>query len=136
VYRVTALPLVQVAARGGVSTLFMYGQTGSGKTHTMTGIEQAAAADVFRAVARARDRERARAEEEAGGARGAVREVDVWVSLRFFEVQWPRHSLSQPCAERFTRCPTAHPLSTARPRFSEGSSEQSSASRAQSKSPT
>jgi len=36
-YSRVAQPMVQNAARGGISTIFMFGQTGSGKTHTMTG---------------------------------------------------------------------------------------------------
>ncbi|KAK3235284.1 hypothetical protein CYMTET_54503 [Cymbomonas tetramitiformis] len=42
--------LVQTAAEGGKSTLFMYGMTGSGKTHSMAGIHQRAPADIFGAL--------------------------------------------------------------------------------------
>lgn len=49
VYRVVASDLVTSARDGGMSTIFMFGQTGSGKTHTMTAIEDAAAAELFQA---------------------------------------------------------------------------------------
>eukprot|EP00593_Proboscia_inermis_P008361 CAMPEP_0171300856 /NCGR_PEP_ID=MMETSP0816-20121228/9852_1 /TAXON_ID=420281 /ORGANISM="Proboscia inermis, Strain CCAP1064/1" /LENGTH=568 /DNA_ID=CAMNT_0011777859 /DNA_START=232 /DNA_END=1938 /DNA_ORIENTATION=+ len=42
--------LVQTAAAGGKSTLFMYGMTGSGKTYSMAGIHQRAPADLFQLV--------------------------------------------------------------------------------------
>lgn len=50
VYKCIAKPLVAWSMGGGLSTVFMYGQTGSGKTHTMSAIQQRAAADVFRAL--------------------------------------------------------------------------------------
>jgi len=47
VYRITASEMVKKCREGGLSTLFMFGQTGSGKTHTMSGIEELAARDLF-----------------------------------------------------------------------------------------
>ena len=51
VYENTCLPLVEWAVlHDGRSTCFAYGQTGSGKTHTMEGLHQCAARDVFACV--------------------------------------------------------------------------------------
>mmetsp|Transcript_9010 Transcript_9010/g.21475 ORF Transcript_9010/g.21475 Transcript_9010/m.21475 type:complete len:518 (-) Transcript_9010:188-1741(-) len=47
VYDHTARDLVNHALHGGVSSLLMFGQTGSGKTHTLTGIEELTAHDLF-----------------------------------------------------------------------------------------
>jgi kinesin family protein 2/24 len=47
VYRATVEPLVDFAFRRGRGTCFAYGQTGSGKTHTMSGIQELVAADMF-----------------------------------------------------------------------------------------
>lgn len=49
VYQCTAKPLVKYVCGGkGVkATVFCYGQTGSGKTHTMSGIQQMVADDIF-----------------------------------------------------------------------------------------
>ena len=47
VYAHTVKPLVDFAFRGGRATCFAYGQTGSGKTHTMSGIQELVATDIF-----------------------------------------------------------------------------------------
>ena len=47
IYEKVAQPMVQHAARGGISTIFMFGQTGSGKSHTMTGIEERTTNGIF-----------------------------------------------------------------------------------------
>jgi len=48
VYQTLAGPLVPwVIKSGGRATVFAYGQTGSGKTHTMTGLQQQLAEQVF-----------------------------------------------------------------------------------------
>ena len=49
VYTYSTLPLVDFVCggRGGRATVFAYGQTGSGKTHTMGGIQQMVAEDLF-----------------------------------------------------------------------------------------
>ncbi|KAI9002342.1 P-loop containing nucleoside triphosphate hydrolase protein [Gaertneriomyces semiglobifer] len=47
VYRATCVGLIGVALGGGVGTFLAYGQTGSGKTHTLTGIQQSVARDLF-----------------------------------------------------------------------------------------
>ncbi|KAJ3227575.1 hypothetical protein HK099_001424 [Clydaea vesicula] len=39
--------LIPLILEGGVGTVFTYGQTGSGKTHTMTGIENLVAKNIF-----------------------------------------------------------------------------------------
>jgi len=67
VYYQSVQPLVDHTIRGGVATVFMYGQTGSGKTHTMTGLEELAAGDIFTALG----------SHMAGGGR---------VSLAYFEI--------------------------------------------------
>ena len=51
VYRSTVQPLVDFAFRRGRGTCFAYGQTGSGKTHTMSGIQELVAGDVFERLA-------------------------------------------------------------------------------------
>ncbi len=52
VYKHTVQPLVGFAfQRKGRGMCFAYGQTGSGKTHTMNGVQQLAARDIFRALA-------------------------------------------------------------------------------------
>lgn len=43
-------PMVKVAAYGGMATIVTYGQTGSGKTHTITGMEERVAKDLFRMI--------------------------------------------------------------------------------------
>jgi hypothetical protein len=43
-------PMVKLAANGGLATILTFGQTGSGKTHTITGIEERVAQDLFRMV--------------------------------------------------------------------------------------
>ncbi|KAI9105625.1 P-loop containing nucleoside triphosphate hydrolase protein [Phlyctochytrium arcticum] len=48
VYRATTLRLMGVALGGGVGTLMAYGQTGSGKTHTLTGVEECVARDLWK----------------------------------------------------------------------------------------
>ena len=40
-------PLIEMALRGGVSTILAYGQTGSGKTHTIAGILHRLGTDMF-----------------------------------------------------------------------------------------
>ena len=40
-------PLIEMALRGGVSTILAYGQTGSGKTHTIAGILDRIGKDMF-----------------------------------------------------------------------------------------
>lgn len=47
VYKVTALPLVDLGLNGGVSSMFAYGQTGSGKTFTIMGIMERIGFDLF-----------------------------------------------------------------------------------------
>jgi hypothetical protein len=47
VHQVASAPLVRLAVAGNVATLFMFGQTGSGKTHTMDGLEELAAVQLF-----------------------------------------------------------------------------------------
>jgi len=49
VYKHTTMPLLDfcVTGTGGRATVFAFGQTGSGKTHTMQGIEEILAADLF-----------------------------------------------------------------------------------------
>lgn len=47
VYDQAAAQLVRSSLDGGVGTMFMFGQTGSGKTHTMGGIQELAARDLF-----------------------------------------------------------------------------------------
>lgn len=49
VYQCTTMPLVDffVAGNGGRATVFCFGQTGSGKTHTMQGIQEMLAHDLF-----------------------------------------------------------------------------------------
>ncbi|GIQ85339.1 kinesin-like protein [Kipferlia bialata] len=47
VYEQVGKPLVSLALRGGVSTVFAYGQTGSGKTYTISSIVDQAAQDLF-----------------------------------------------------------------------------------------
>jgi kinesin family protein 2/24 len=47
VYANCAAPAVEHVLRGGVASLFMFGQTGSGKTHTMSGLLQRAAQQLF-----------------------------------------------------------------------------------------
>jgi kinesin family protein 2/24 len=47
IYNHVARPLVRNAAEGGISTILMYGQTGSGKSHTISGIEERTAIDLF-----------------------------------------------------------------------------------------
>ena len=49
VYKHTTMPLLDfcVTGNGGRATVFAFGQTGSGKTHTMQGIEEILAADLF-----------------------------------------------------------------------------------------
>lgn len=55
VYKYAVMPLVAYAFQHhGHGTCLAYGQTGSGKTHTMSGIHQLVARDVFRAL-RSRD---------------------------------------------------------------------------------
>ena len=53
IYSRVAQPMVQNAARGGISTIAMFGQTGSGKTFTMAGIEERAATGIFDELANA-----------------------------------------------------------------------------------
>merc|ERR1712137_69770 len=53
VYMISASEMVKKCREGGVSTLFMFGQTGSGKTHTMSGIEELAARDLFDGASKA-----------------------------------------------------------------------------------
>lgn len=48
VYSTIAKPLIPWVLQGGIATIFAFGQTGSGKTHTMTGIEENLAQDIFR----------------------------------------------------------------------------------------
>ena len=48
VNRQTVQPLVTFMFRKGSATCFAYGQTGSGKTHTMSGLQQLAARDIFK----------------------------------------------------------------------------------------
>ena len=43
-------PMVKLAANCGLATILTYGQTGSGKTHTITGIEERVAQDLFRMI--------------------------------------------------------------------------------------
>eukprot|EP01012_Entosiphon_sulcatum_P022324 TRINITY_DN2725_c0_g1_i1.p1 TRINITY_DN2725_c0_g1~~TRINITY_DN2725_c0_g1_i1.p1 ORF type:complete len:554 (-),score=70.45 TRINITY_DN2725_c0_g1_i1:187-1848(-) len=50
VYQVAAWPLLEAASMGYTATCFMYGQTGSGKTHSMTGIYERVARDLFSQV--------------------------------------------------------------------------------------
>ena len=50
VYRVTAAPLVALAAGGGTATILAYGQTGTGKTFTMSAILESAGVDLFAAA--------------------------------------------------------------------------------------
>jgi kinesin family protein 2/24 len=50
VHETASAPLVRLAAAGKVATLFMFGQTGSGKTHTMSGLEELAAQQLFDAI--------------------------------------------------------------------------------------
>ena len=47
VYSHTMGRLLDTAARGGVATMFAYGQTGSGKTHTVVGLMDRLAGDLF-----------------------------------------------------------------------------------------
>mmetsp|Transcript_53845 Transcript_53845/g.64991 ORF Transcript_53845/g.64991 Transcript_53845/m.64991 type:complete len:602 (-) Transcript_53845:93-1898(-) len=49
VYKYSTLPLIDFvcSGKGGRATVFAYGQTGSGKTHTMEGIQNMVAEDVF-----------------------------------------------------------------------------------------
>ncbi len=47
VHASTALPLVDLALSGGVATMLAYGQTGSGKTHTIQGVLDRLAVDLF-----------------------------------------------------------------------------------------
>lgn len=49
VYKHTTMPLIDfcVAGIGGRATVFAFGQTGSGKTHTMQGIQEILAEDLF-----------------------------------------------------------------------------------------
>lgn len=47
VYKSAGSRLVRGSLDGGISTMFMFGQTGSGKTHTMSGIQENAARDLF-----------------------------------------------------------------------------------------
>ena len=47
VYSHTMGRLLDTAARGGVATMFAYGQTGSGKTHTVVGVMDRLAGDLF-----------------------------------------------------------------------------------------
>lgn len=53
IYSRVAQPMIEHAARGGISTIFMYGQTGSGKSYTMTGIEERTATGIFDELAAA-----------------------------------------------------------------------------------
>ncbi|CAE7898409.1 DSK1, partial [Symbiodinium sp. KB8] len=48
VYNAIGRPLVNLAARGGTSTLIAYGQTGTGKTYTITGLLQRIGEDLFK----------------------------------------------------------------------------------------
>jgi len=47
VYSHIGTPLVDLSLVGGVCTLLAYGQTGSGKTHTVTGLLEFIARDLF-----------------------------------------------------------------------------------------
>ncbi len=47
VYGAVAGPLVELGLKGGVCTLLAYGQTGSGKTHTVGGVLERIAFDLF-----------------------------------------------------------------------------------------
>jgi kinesin family protein 2/24 len=49
-YMAVGKPMVKLAANGGLATILTFGQTGSGKTHTITGIEERVARDLFRMV--------------------------------------------------------------------------------------
>ena len=48
VYRTIATPLVEMALKGGTSTILAYGQTGSGKTFTISGMLQLMAEDLVK----------------------------------------------------------------------------------------
>ena len=58
VYRSTVRPLVDFAFARGRGTCFAYGQTGSGKTHTMSGIQELVAGDLFERLGEAAHRGR------------------------------------------------------------------------------
>jgi len=47
VYDATVAPMLARLAAGGSAACLMFGQTGSGKTHTMTGLQERLAADLF-----------------------------------------------------------------------------------------
>ncbi len=69
VYAHTVRPLVDFAFRGGRGTCFAYGQTGSGKTHTMSGIQELVAGDLFERLTRERGVELAASFFEIYGGR-------------------------------------------------------------------
>lgn len=48
VYQAIINPLIDLALKGGCSSIFTYGQTGSGKTYTIQGIQQKLATDLFK----------------------------------------------------------------------------------------
>jgi hypothetical protein len=93
VYTASAAPLVDIAAAGGIATVFMYGQTGSGKTHTMSGIEDEGCAQLFQRLGErtAAARAAVAAAAAAGGAAAAAEpraraQETATVHLRFFEL--------------------------------------------------
>jgi hypothetical protein len=47
VYSTVTMPLIDLGLMGGVCTMLAYGQTGSGKTHTIGGILERIAQDLF-----------------------------------------------------------------------------------------
>jgi kinesin family protein 2/24 len=49
-YTTVGKPMVRLAANGGHATLITLGQTGSGKSHTITGIEEHVASDIFKMI--------------------------------------------------------------------------------------
>mmetsp|Transcript_20605 Transcript_20605/g.41238 ORF Transcript_20605/g.41238 Transcript_20605/m.41238 type:complete len:733 (+) Transcript_20605:178-2376(+) len=77
VYRHTTQPLVEfvLSGRGGRATCFAYGQTGSGKTHTMGGIQEMVAEDIYAMLAAA----------DSGGGR-ECRDADTTVTVSFYEL--------------------------------------------------
>lgn len=78
VYKHTTLPLVDFVCEGngGRATVFAYGQTGSGKTHTMGGIQQMVAEDLFHLLSRQ--------SEFSGDRECTLKHVNVAVT--FFEI--------------------------------------------------
>lgn len=78
VYRATTLALIPIALGGGVGTFLAYGQTGSGKTHTVTGIQQNVARDIFRFAKEYRSMQ--------DGSTIIIDDADFTIKLAFFEL--------------------------------------------------